>query len=301
LDQILWARVHAIAKIHYRVDSLKNIELNRSAVKSLSLKSGEIISDADLYVDARGRTSKMREKLEAILGPIPQKVIPNRLRYTTTVIDRPYDPTEVIQQYYCRANATDTPLGYYASPIENDRVIFTAVDFCGNIAQPFRHLQSHPLLQGKAISATQTFSKLYSQHNLYGKAKYWPNNYAVIGDAVCKLNPVYGQGMTLGLEMIELWAKELRNKGRYRGHLFQKAVDALVAAAWSIVAMDEEGAHLGSLDRLQRRYMNALMRAALRDKSIHRTFLQVLHGMKSPRTFFSPIIMGRILASWAGS
>jgi 2-polyprenyl-6-methoxyphenol hydroxylase-like FAD-dependent oxidoreductase len=47
--------------------------------------------------------------------------------------------------------------------------------------------------------------------------KRWPEGFVVTGDAVCALNPIYGQGITVSALDAELLEERLRREGFPRG------------------------------------------------------------------------------------
>lgn len=298
LDKLLLSRMLRLSNVTYLSAAVKEIVIKNQRVQSIQLSHGEEISNVDLCIDARGRSSLMKESLEKHLGVIPQTTIENTLRYVTTVVDHQFAPSDKVVQYYRQANSTNAPLGYFASPIENNRVIFTTVDYHGNIARPFDQLKSHPLLKNKVVTETSTFTKLHNVHIHYGKAKRWIDNLVIVGDSVCRLNPVYGHGLTICTEQIELLGRVLAKPSFIESKNFQKNVDSIVKEPWSLVKIDEMRASKTPLSLAYRAahfYMDCIGKSTLHDTKVHKISLEVLHRLRSPWALLSPVVVSRVL------
>jgi flavin-dependent dehydrogenase len=119
-----------------------------------------------------------------------------------------------------------------------------------------------------------------------------------VGDAVCAVNPVYGQGMTaaaLGAEVLDRWLREgPSHRGPGRGRVFQRRLARATAAAWQLSAGADsrfrttEGPPLGRVARLTGRYLAEMMRAATRRPWARRRLAEVLHLLRPPSALFGP-------------
>lgn len=298
IEKYLYSQVKAIANIHYRQSLVKDFLFEGGEVKGVVLSDNEAIYDFNYCIDARGRTSNLKDRLAKEIGEIPENFIPNRLRYVTAIFDHKSETSpSAWLQYYAQANGKDTPLGYFASPIEKNRFVFTTVDYHGNIAKPFEMLDDHPMLKGQTITQRKVFTKLHNQHILYGKAKAWIKNLSVIGDAVCRLNPAYGHGLTLSLEHVELLESALQTS-RMSTRRLQKDIECSVKEPWNFVKIDELRSPHASPNwyyRTLHRLIDFMGDAIVQDRKLHRISLEVLHRVRSPKDMMSPAYLLRVL------
>ena len=181
--------------------------------------------------------------------------------------------------------------------------MFTVSDYYGHrSSRPFETLKNHPLLQGKSLSNPYIFTNLSSVHTQYGKARTWICNYLLVGDAVCRLNPVFAHGMTVALEMITAFRGELLKKNRISTHQLQRRFDKLVRAPWLYAQMDSirtrrDPAPAGI--RVIRTAVRAMFFTTAYDLEVHRTALRVVHRIDSPAALVSPLSLFRVLANLA--
>ncbi len=305
VERLLRERIDALNNVEVVAALVTHIEFEDGRARAIGLKNGERIEGFDLCIEARGRTSQLREALEVHVGKIPEDRIENTLRYATTVVDHDFGADGILQ-HYRQANSQDAPLGYYASYAEGNRVIFTSVDYHGKIAKPFEQLKEHPFIRGKTLGAIHVFSKLHNHRIRYGEAKSWIDNLVVIGDAVCRLNPVYGQGLTICLEQVDILAKALGAPGALRTHKVQKSIDQTLAGPWSMVKIDEMRSTRASPNRFYRavhRMLDFIGNATVTDQKLNRISLGLLHKVESPLIFLRPdhllrIAVGNIRYLW---
>jgi 2-polyprenyl-6-methoxyphenol hydroxylase-like FAD-dependent oxidoreductase len=118
-----------------------------------------------------------------------------------------------------------------------------------------------------------------------------------MGDALCRLNPVYAQGMTVAaLQALALRA-ELRAAPRGGwprvAARFSRAAGKLVSAAWAVSAradlrFPEVAGRRGPGDRLVDAYLTRLRAAASVDPALGAAFLRVVNMIDPPARLLSP-------------
>lgn len=134
----------------------------------------------------------------------------------------------------------------------------------------------------------------------YERLKDFPKGYLVLGDAICSFNPVYGQGMSVGL-MEAVALDDCLSAGRQRlSHRFFKKAAAIADNPWAIAAGEDlrypsvEGKRpFGS--RWINRYMERAHRRAGTDEVVLRRFFEVANLLQSPAAMLSPPIAWRVL------
>ncbi|HTU77092.1 MAG TPA: FAD-binding monooxygenase [Trebonia sp.] len=154
----------------------------------------------------------------------------------------------------------------------------------------------------------------------YEKLDRMPAGLIVTGDALCSLNPVYAQGMTVtALEALAL-RQALADSGLAGGKAarasrlpwarragtgqlvarFYRAADKLVSAAWAMsVAGDlrfpEVQGKRGPSDRWIGAYLARLRVAAASDPAVGRVFVRVANMVDPPSRLLGPATMARVL------
>lgn len=211
---------------------------------------GEEVLDADLVVDSEGRGTHLPKWLESLgFGrPIEEKVEID-LAYTSRLTTRPpnidadlkgiaiYPPfPQKRGAFYFEVEHNQWQLsltGYLGDHCPTDDEGF--LDFAKSIGIP------------EFVSAVTQTTSLSApiKHNIpssrwfhYEKMARFPSGIIAIGDAVCALNPLYGQGVTMAIREVELLEGLLERTDRQElsfdalGPQFQKDVAKVAAQAW---------------------------------------------------------------------
>jgi hypothetical protein len=158
----------------------------------------------------------------------------------------------------------------------------------------------------------------------YEELDRMPSGLIVMGDALCSLNPVYAQGMTVtalqALALRKVLAARRLARGRKAaggnrmtagarragaGQLaarFFRAAGKLVSAAWAVsVAGDlrfpEVEGKRGPADRLVNAYLARLRAAASADPAVGRVFVRVANMVDPPARLLSPATMIRVFGA----
>src|SRR5271166_6172978 len=140
----------------------------------------------------------------------------------------------------------------------------------------------------------------------YERAGRWPEGLVALGDAVCALNPVYGQGMTtaaLGAEVLDRCLRRSRAPQGIRpgtGRKFQRELARTIAAPWLLATGTEyrfrrtEGPPRRRSTRMMHRYVDALTRLATRNAGARRRLMEVLHLLRPPAALFGPGVLSYV-------
>ena len=286
-------------------------------VKGLYLHSAAQL-DADLVVDASGRSSNAPQWLRQIgLTPAPETVINPFLGYATRRYRLPdnFQPDWKVM-LISQTPPQDTRLGYLAQ-IEHGELIATLggygkdfppldnqgfIEFAQSLAQPqFYQAIANAVPTSPIYAHRATANRLRN----YDKIKL-PKSFITLGDAVCALCPVYGQGMTvsaLGAKTLQIWlnksaANELDN------NRFQKQLARNNSFHWTLATSQDSRfpSTLGStqgkggtMDKLLTGYMNKLLSKSASEPKLHLRFLEVSHLLRSPLALYHPAVVWQVL------
>ncbi len=276
------------------------------------------ILDADFVVDASGRNSHAAAWLQDMGYPAPpESVVNSFLGYASRVYQRPPAFQAEWKSLLIASQHPHFPGGGVIYPIENDAWIVTLggvnrhypptdeegfLAFARQLAVPDLY---EAIRHAEPLSSISGYQRTENIRRHYERLPAWPQRFAVVGDAVCGFNPVYGQGMTVAALAALALGDEL---GRSRGNLdevgrrFQKRLAGVVQAPWLMATGEDlrwpatEGSRPGGVARLAQRYIDQVVLASGADPVVSLAFWQVTHLVKPPSLLFHPRVAARTLA-----
>jgi 2-polyprenyl-6-methoxyphenol hydroxylase-like FAD-dependent oxidoreductase len=129
-----------------------------------------------------------------------------------------------------------------------------------------------------------------------------PAGLACVGDAFCRLNPVYGQGMTLAALAAEVLASQLRRHRRLSPRRVHRRIGRAVTPAWAMVvgsdlALPTATGTPSTAQRLVGRYVRRLHAGAAIDPVLAVSFTRVSGLVDPPQSLLHPAVLRRVL--WA--
>ncbi|WP_016950285.1 NAD(P)/FAD-dependent oxidoreductase [Anabaena sp. PCC 7108] len=298
-----------------QVTSLLNNQASVTGVRIRTANEPEVEIFADLVVDATGRNSRTPDWLQAMGYEPPQETVVNAfLGYASRWYQVPAD----LQTDWNCVNITAQPPGTRGGVIyqvEGNRLIITLAgvgrDYPPTDEAGFlefaRSLRS-PIIY-ETIKKLQPLSPIYAYRRTenclhhYEKLSRFPENFLVVGDAVCSFNPVYGQGMTtaaLGaITLDECLSKQGNSIGLSRK--FQKQFNKVVNLPWTIATGEDfrwsttEGGETSLINKLMQKYLEQVLMLQSQSPEVHQLFLEIMHMQKPPTAFFHPRILMQVL------
>lgn len=270
---------------------------------------------AGLVVVATGRGSRAAQWLLRLGYPPPaMERIDAHLGYASRYY-RPRAAADRWKAMYLQGNA-DMPRGGVIVPIDGGRWLVTLIGQ-GEAHQPPVEEQawlafasslrsgelSQALTEAEPLSDAVAFRATANEWTHFERARRWPRGLLVVGDALCRFNPVYGHGMTVAAMQAQAIAGELAVRGpaeaTARARQTQKAVAKCVRAAWAIATGEDcrypgtDGAQPGRLGRMQQDYMARVLAVANTDPVVTEAFFAVLSLNRRPESLLAPRIAVR--------
>ena len=274
---------------------------------------------ADLVVDATGRGSASPKWLESLGYPRPEETaIKIDVGYTSRIYRRA--PGDVKGAQFLLTYPTpprEKRMGVMF-PIEGDRWSMLLGGWHGDHAptdeQGFltfaRSLPTPDIYN--VIKRAEPLSDVFvhkfpsNLRRRYEKMARVPEGYIVLGDALCSVNPVYGQGMTISaLDAITL-DQSLKDQRQQRGDLrglsrrFFKDVSKVIDMPWMLTAGEDfrypetTGPKAPGTDLINA-YVAKVHAAVQRDPVVYYAFIEVMNLIQPPTLMFNPKIAWRVL------
>lgn len=164
----------------------------------------------------------------------------------------------------------------------------------------------HPAFY-KAIIQAEATSPIYAYRATKNRLRHYekinlPSGLIVLGDAVCSLCPVYGQGMTVSALAALVLQQWLSKSGNLDSILFQKDLAKSNSSHWNL-ATTQDSLFLNTkgrippslLGKIITPYTKKLMTQATIDPQVYIALTEVGHLIKSPTSLFSPRLLWQTL------
>ncbi len=319
LEGIVRDRVRRIPNVHIwdncQVESLISSSENRRII-GIQIR-GELAMRpvfADLVVDATGRGSHSPVWLETMGYRKPKEDrIEVNMCYATCHFLR--TPDHLDGAFVASIPATpDNKRGGVIVAQEGNRWVVTLsarsgetvptalgsfIEFAGTL--PASHIHN-VISRAQPIGEPQAARFPASVRRRYEWMNRFPEGFLVLGDAICSLNPVYGQGMTAALlESVEL-DKALQEGSRHLARRFFARAAKIVDAPWSMAAgndlrMPDVPGKRTLVGHVLHWYLAKLNMAARCDKSAVIAFQKAKNLLAPPQSLFKPSLMARVLST----
>ncbi|MGW7274585.1 FAD-dependent oxidoreductase [Streptomyces sp. NPDC054864] len=265
---------------------------------------------AGLVLDASGRRSHCCEWLREASFPAPQETsIECSVGYASRFFARPSYERDWRLMLLQAQPPRHTRSGMIF-PVDGDRWLVSLVgrhddqpphdadgflEFAAGLRSPVLH---EALRTAEPLSGVRGFKVPRSFRRRFDLMDRWPDNFAVMGDAACSLNPVYAQGMTVAaISALELRA-ELRRSARGRTRRLQARMVRASADAWLFTSgedqryvADRNGSRPPLRSRVTHCYLGRVMRAATHDPVVNRALLKVMNLENPPNRLLRPRVM----------
>lgn len=293
--------------------------VGRDRVRSvrISRDGAEDELPADLVVDAMGRSSPSVRWLEqAGLPRVEEEVVDPGVVYTSAWFE---PPAGIRDDWTLLATLPAVPhearIGAVVRYGAGRPMLCSVVDY-GKPTAPRTHDElvermaalcvpelHRLLLASKPVSDLAVFANTRNRLRRFARHPRFPDGLVVLGDAVCSLNPRYGQGMTvaaLGADRLDRALSAARGLDGF-SRRFQRSLDRALVVPWQMALLEDrawvsslsgEASSLGQ--RLALAGAQRVLRTAFSDLETYVRFMRVAHLLDSPATLLAPRTLARI-------
>ncbi|MFE0509970.1 NAD(P)/FAD-dependent oxidoreductase [Streptomyces sp. NPDC058964] len=271
---------------------------------------------AALVVDATGRGSGAPRWLAALGLPAPERrEVDSGLVYASRLYlapDQARDGFPIVNQQ-ADPRAGGPGRSGWLVPIENGRWIVTLSgtrggEPCADNDEFLRFARErlpHPVLgdllgNAEPLSDVSVTRATVNRRHYYERMPVWPENFAVVGDALAAFNPIYGQGLAAAAQSVRIMRDVIRRQGWGAPGLsrrVQKAVARPVRAAWDL-AIGQDVFYPGATangptlrDRLVAAYVDRLMRTATGNGRVARRVTDVTSLERGAEVLLAPDVL----------
>jgi 2-polyprenyl-6-methoxyphenol hydroxylase-like FAD-dependent oxidoreductase len=277
---------------------------------------------ADLVVDASGRGALAVAFLEDTGHPQPERTtIGIDINYATTTFSIPKGERDWQLAVTFPDLQSNTRAGYL-NPIEGDRWMVLvserhatpwSVDL-DQFLELLRGLRTPTIFDAvkdaEPVDRVHRFAFPQSSWLHYERLDQLPNGLLLIGDAICRLNPAYGQGMAVATQQARILKDLVREWSGKRsplaglGPAFMASVRPVIAGAWSQSAIPDfahpqtRGDRPADIEN-SLRFRRGLLRLAAADPDVHRLMVGVRHLVEPAGALRDPEIVRRVEAELA--
>ena len=297
---------------------------NGEAVTGVRYENGNGTSEtiaADLVVDASGRGTPTLAMLKSIGGPLPaETAIGIDLRYATCVFAIP-DDASTDWKGVRTLGSPQIRRGGLMLPLEGNRWMVTIGGRQGdgppgdaegflNYARSLRTQTIYNAIrQAKRLDGVARYGFPESARRHFERLDVFPQGLLPIGDAICRFNPVYGQGMSVAALEACLLGRLLQRLGDERDPIaslaptFFAEVQTLLETPWSVATLDfalpdTRGQRPADFETTLK-FGIALNQLAAEDPAVHKLTLEVQHLLKPRSVYRDPALLQRVLEKMA--
>ncbi|MHC5064052.1 MAG: NAD(P)/FAD-dependent oxidoreductase [Planctomycetota bacterium] len=261
---------------------------------------------AGLVIDASGRGKFTLGHLEAFGFALPDATrIGVGLGYSTAVFEVPADAPADWKGVFTFPNPPDSSCTGLLFPMEDNQWILTMAGI-GDEAPPVdvdeflsyaRNLHTRTIFNAisgaKQVREIVRFGFQESIHRHFAELAEFPQGLLPIGDAICRFNPIYGQGMSVAAQEAEALERLLAERATESEPLdglapeYFAAVDRIIEAPWATSVLPDliypstRGERPEDFDEQVKR-MVAMNELTFEDAEVHKVTAEV-------RTLLKPL------------
>ncbi|MCB9766488.1 MAG: hypothetical protein H6739_42330 [Alphaproteobacteria bacterium] len=160
-------------------------------------------------------------------------------------------------------------------------------------------------LQGATpLGPVHPFADVANRRRRFDRLARWPGAFVALGDAVCRFNPRFGQGMTIAALSASLLGEHLDQQDLDRAPVqaaqrFQRRLASLHDLPWRLATSDDAiwlpDRPASLLDRATAWYLQRLLAAVAGDADLNARFIRVAQMLDHPVRLAAPTVLRRVL------
>jgi 2-polyprenyl-6-methoxyphenol hydroxylase-like FAD-dependent oxidoreductase len=278
-------------------------------------EDGPVTLEADLVVEASGRCGLTLQLLEELSLEKPEETeIGIDQAYASTIVERPPDHNGDWLGNIVLPSAPASSRGAFLFPIEKQRWLLSVggnhgdappgdragfMDFVRSLRTPTIH---DAVRDARPLTDIVRYQLPCSTRRHFERLESFPAGLLATGDALCRFNPVFGQGMSVAAQeaviLDRLLAKDVPMDRLARD--FFAAIQNTIATPWGVAVSDfiypaTRGVRPADLaQRLQ--YGMALTKLAADDPEVHRLTAEVSQLLKPQAALRDPALAARVMS-----
>ncbi len=293
-----------------------NISFFKNRVESFKIENNTAVSvqcqdqsmyEAEFIFIAGGQNFPIQRLLPNYGIEKKTSTLPIHITYRSVVFKTDTLNYKDFKQYYYQFSPPQDRLGAVITPVENGNSIATIVeygrtrslsnsfeDFLGIAGKiPGGHF-AEILEKGQALGPVQVFNKETMYKRRLDQITDFPKNLFILGDSLCSLNPVFGQGMTVALEHILILKKGIL-KSQLCSRSFHRQANQRNRLPFLLSMVGSS-----TQDSFTKRYLNLFLQCCQKSPQKHLKFLGILHLLSSILSLFDLKTLYSTLISYGG-
>jgi len=268
---------------------------------------------ADLVVDTSGRGSHLSRWLKELDYVPPESLLAKTdLAYTSLLFEDPHLGSDrPWLGYYVAAVPPTSPVGGAILPQENGRWLVTLYGYDGNHSPTdldgYMEFASklpdkaiyEAVREAKPIGEAHVFQSAGPLRRYYEKLSRFPDGLLTLGDGMCSLDPVYGQGMSSAILSAEALGEVLTDLGEGRSNLkglyktFFKKIGRILDTPWTMcmgTAMVYSSDTPSAKEKRESAYLTKVSTVAKEHPDLWVQFLRVMQLVDPLESLHTPAI-----------
>ncbi|MGJ3193232.1 glutamate synthase [Peribacillus frigoritolerans] len=273
--------------------------------------------DASFVVDASGSASKNIEWLQALDVKVKEERVKIQLFYATRLYSLKKQEHPEWQNLLISPSFPDNPYGAYIQTLEDNRFSVTFSGYANahapNTNEEFiSYAKKLPVpdvlrfLEGaEPLSEIKIHRVPYQVRRRFDLAKNIPEGFLIIGDAHCRFDPLFGQGISVAaVQALELQSSLFQTKRADKGfgQRFHKRISKIIDVPWEMATTEvlrhpEIKGERTFVQPYKQWYCKRVYELSASDPEIYSRLVRVMNLIRSPLHLFHPKVLFAILTN----